>query len=309
MIQNKFLYYKTLNGFQAALNDGQISNGSIAFIENEHLIWTHGTFFGAQSQQQMPQIQVDDFLSTVSTNPIQNKVITEALYNAMQDWSNLNIEIDAFLSPISTNPVQNKVIYNNLLYYATKQDFDNFKNSINTQLEKAKGYFSSFEVLETLVPNPTIGDWAIVDDAGTWYICTCEQNGMWTLTQQEFEKPDINLSEYVRQEQLAYYATIQSLESYAKLEDLTSKQDKLVSGVNIKTINGQSLLGSGNITISGNITPTDPDTPSGDGTKHVFLTQEEYDALETYDEDTIYFIIAQEQQSWVFGDTFPITLS
>lgn len=33
--------------------------------------------------------------------------------------------------------------------------------------------------------------------------------------------------------------------------DVTGKQDALVSGSNIKTINGQSLLGSGNITISG----------------------------------------------------------
>lgn len=37
-----------------------------------------------------------------------------------------------------------------------------------------------------------------------------------------------------------------------KITGLTSsKQDKLVSGTNIKTINGQSLLGSGNITIEG----------------------------------------------------------
>lgn len=34
-------------------------------------------------------------------------------------------------------------------------------------------------------------------------------------------------------------------------EELDNKQDKLVSGTNIKTINGQSLLGSGNITIRG----------------------------------------------------------
>ena len=33
------------------------------------------------------------------------------------------------------------------------------------------------------------------------------------------------------------------------------KQDKLVSGTNIKTVNGNSLLGSGNITISGGSTP------------------------------------------------------
>lgn len=34
-------------------------------------------------------------------------------------------------------------------------------------------------------------------------------------------------------------------------QDLSGKQDKLVSGTNIKTINGKSLLGSGNITIEG----------------------------------------------------------
>ena len=34
-------------------------------------------------------------------------------------------------------------------------------------------------------------------------------------------------------------------------QDISGKQDKLVSGTNIKTINGASILGSGNITISG----------------------------------------------------------
>ena len=34
-------------------------------------------------------------------------------------------------------------------------------------------------------------------------------------------------------------------------QDISGKQDKLVSGTNIKTINNQSILGSGNITISG----------------------------------------------------------
>ena len=37
----------------------------------------------------------------------------------------------------------------------------------------------------------------------------------------------------------------------ALTKDLNGKQDKLVSGTNIKTINGESILGNGNITISG----------------------------------------------------------
>ena len=38
---------------------------------------------------------------------------------------------------------------------------------------------------------------------------------------------------------------------YTKGEIDTAKQDKLVSGTNIKTINGNSVLGSGNINIQG----------------------------------------------------------
>lgn len=45
---------------------------------------------------------------------------------------------------------------------------------------------------------------------------------------------------------------------------IKGKQDNLVSGTNIKTINSQSLLGSGNIVISG-----------GSGTQKVFIQETE----------------------------------
>lgn len=79
----------------------------------------------------------------------------------------------------------------------------------------------------------------------------------------------IDLSDYVTTDELEGYAKIEaipSLEGYAKKSDLpnfdefaksedipsvTDKQDKLISGTNIKTINNQSILGSGNITIGG----------------------------------------------------------
>lgn len=66
----------------------------------------------------------------------------------------------------------------------------------------------------------------------------------------------------------------------------SGKQDTLVSGTNIKTINNQSLLGSGNIEIQGG---------SGGGSNIIELTQAEYDALTAYTEDAIYVITdAQE---------------
>lgn len=59
-------------------------------------------------------------------------------------------------------------------------------------------------------------------------------------------------------------------------------QETLVSGTNIKTINNQSILGSGNITISGG--------GGGGGETVVELTQAQYDALTAYSQDTTYII-------------------
>ena len=58
-------------------------------------------------------------------------------------------------------------------------------------------------------------------------------------------------------------------------------QEILISGTNIKTINNQSILGSGNITIQGG---------SGGGENVIELTQAEYDALTVYPENTTYII-------------------
>ena len=46
-------------------------------------------------------------------------------------------------------------------------------------------------------------------------------------------------------------ATADSIQTLATNEDLDKKQPLLVSGTNVKTINGQSILGSGNLEISG----------------------------------------------------------
>lgn len=60
----------------------------------------------------------------------------------------------------------------------------------------------------------------------------------------------------------------------------SAKQEALVSGTNIKTINNESILGSGNITISGG---------SG-GSNVVELTQAQYEALVDKDPDVLYVI-------------------
>lgn len=57
-----------------------------------------------------------------------------------------------------------------------------------------------------------------------------------------------NDSKYITADDLP---SVELPENIATLDDVAKKQDQLISGENIKTINGQSVLGNGNISIEG----------------------------------------------------------
>lgn len=44
-IDNKLIFYKTLEAFNNDLGDGKISPTSIVFIKDAKVIWTHDTYF------------------------------------------------------------------------------------------------------------------------------------------------------------------------------------------------------------------------------------------------------------------------
>ena len=113
----------------------------------------------------------------------------------------------------------------------------------------------------------------------------------------------------------------QKADTSAVTEALSAKQDALVSGTNIKTINNQSILGSGNITIQGGTVDTELDETSENpvqnkviyakideveevtaaalnllndnfgGLKLQQITQSAYDALTVKDASTLYVIV------------------
>ena len=69
------------------------------------------------------------------------------------------------------------------------------------------------------------------------------------------------------------------------LTQLNNKQDALISGTNIKTVNGTSILGSGNLAIS------EVASQSSGTIKFWTGTQTQYDAIITKDATTLYIII------------------
>ena len=126
--------------------------------------------------------------------------------------------------------INNKSDLSALNGYVTYAEFLRRFNELDSKDEKSKGYYSSYEDLISNNLNNSVGDWAIVNVDGSWYIYKFGTNG-W----EQSGTYDINID----------------LSEYVKLSDLSLYQTLLTSGVNIKTINGQSILGEGNIQISG----------------------------------------------------------
>ena len=101
---------------------------------------------------------------------------------------------------------------------------------------------------------------ALPSGADPGFVYNVRSNGAnyaWTGTEWDELGATVNLDVYALKSDipsLTGYATESWVESKNYLtthQSLDSKQDKLVSGTNIKTINGTSILGAGNITISG----------------------------------------------------------
>ena len=95
------------------------------------------------------------------------------------------------------------------------EDIYNKIDEVDSKQKKSKGYFTSLEELNNLLPNPEVGDWAVVLSNGSQLICYCTEEGVWTLTDEEY-KEELDLMEYLKKSEL-------------------------------KTINNQSLIGPGNI--------------------------------------------------------------
>ena len=173
---------------------GQIKGTSIVFIKDVGKIWTHGNLYGEN------EIVIDDVLSDASENPVKGNVIKEYVdlhpqYESIDeiDVPELDlpmIECDSELSTTSIKPVQNRVV----------------TQALNNKIDKVSGKQLSTEDFTTSLKNKLVG-------------------------LKEFDPTEINN------------------EINALAQQVNTKQNKLVSGTSIKTVEGQSLLGSGNISI------------------------------------------------------------
>lgn len=175
--------------------------------------------------------------------------------------------------------------------YVTEEELKNKNYATITALSDKQDELVSGQNIKTINGTSILGSGNITIQGGTSvdlsnYVTKTELNSKGYIT----EIP----SEYVTESELSNKGYITGIPSeyitetelnnkgYATTEALNGKQEKLTSGDNIKTINGQSILGKGNITIEGG---------NGNGNANIVeLTQAEYDALVEKEEGTIYII-------------------
>lgn len=195
----------------------------------------------------------------------------EALLNAIQDK---RTEVDDAMSNISTNPVQNKVVKN----YIDEKSYisqtiregqyeDYYQILINETNGKPQYRYVTQPSNTETIKNIATEDFVIntvkkplyfkgsltATQISTMIMANVEEGWMYNITE-DFES-NVN---FVEGEGIEYPSGtnvvcvlvngIKKWDIFFGLIDLSGKQDKLVSGTNIKTINGQSLLGSGAIT-------------------------------------------------------------
>ena len=236
-----------------------------------------------------------------------------------------------FLSEFQTNEEKQQVLYNlgvlqeidrlldlidkkantsQLSNYVTLQYFLRKIEELKPQDEKSKGYYSSLDSLLQEWPRGEKGDWAIVNVEGTWYIYRYKVGTGWVQSG-----------------------------TYDNSIDLTEYQRILIPGENIKTINGESILGEGNIEIIGgsgtevpencatkedvaeetlraqtaentlktrlDILENGPHSYILDGIKHVIIKKSQYNKLTEYENNALYFVT----KDWTFGEEFPIVFT
>ena len=240
-------------------------------------------------------IAVDSSLSTTSTNPVQNKIITEALNGKasqsdiptkvseltndsdFQTASQVATAISGINVPTKVSQLDNDSDFqtgtqvSNSIATATsglatktelagKQDKGDYATT--SQLNGKQDTLVSGTNIKTVNGNSLLGEGNIsiksvnVDSALSTTSENPVQNKVITNKVNTIEQSITNLSNTMPTKVSdltndSGYITNAALTDLATKEEVSAKQDTLVSGTNIKTINGNSILGSGNIVIEG----------------------------------------------------------
>lgn len=230
-------------------------------------------------------ITVDSELSTTSENPVQNKVITNAI-NGKQDAGDyaLKSEIPDTSELATKEELAAKLdtaTYNSeKANFALKSELPD-TSTLATKSEVTSGLATKLDVATYNVDKPTFALKTEIPDISGLATKT-ELSGKLDTATYNSEKANFETKENAA-------ATYQVKGDYATTAQLNSKQDTLVSGTNIKTINGETILGEGDITIQAGGTV---DTEMSDTSENAVQNK----VIKKYIDDLVGNILTQLQE-------------
>ena len=243
-----------ISGINVPTKTSDLTNdsGFITSIPAEYVTQSELSAMSYATTAQLPNM--NDYVSKTELNNA--SYITQSELNNMSyaTTNDLNTAISGITVPTKTSDLTND---------------SGFITSIPAE------YITQTELESELVQYVTESEIAAMS-----YVTQSELSAMSYATTSQLP----NMNDYVSHAELNNASYVSKTElnnaSYATTSQLSNKQDTLVSGTNIKTVNNQSLLGSGNITIQG-------------GSSISEVTQAQYDAMEqagTLDSNVIYII-------------------
>ena len=222
-ITHKLITFNKLTSFETQLAQGNILETSIVFIKDAKKIWTKGTYFdcsgGGASNIAVYETTQNIFDGTSHTDGV--------LYSFIR-----NANITTIVITYKESSVLHKTFVFNRIYASPEDIF-------------------SCIIADTDLRHKIYGIYN--------YVMYGSTGSIQILNKELALKSDIpNTDEFALKSELpdtSNLATQANLTSAVTqlTTNIAKKQDKLVSGTNIKTINNESLLGSGNIEITGNV--------------------------------------------------------
>lgn len=140
---------------------------------------------------------------------------------------------DENMNSESTNGVQNKVI----------------KTYIDSTVEQLQsGVDSKLNELNIVTENLLTKKQDVIEDLDV--IRTNAASALHTIPEEYITEAELNAKQYLTEIPGEYITESELInKNYVTINDLESKQDVLVSGTTIKTINDQSILGDGNVEV------------------------------------------------------------
>ena len=213
-IDKKLIHFNRKADFEARLAAGDIRDYSIVCIKDAKLIWTHGQYYGDLSE----------------CLKVTEQTLTDA--EKAQVMENLGIEIPTESTVSGWGFTKNTGTYSKPSTGIPKSDL---ASAVQTSLGKADTALQSYtEQYKGTVTGVKVNGSTKSPSSGTVDIGNVVTSVKINGSAKSPLSGVVDLGTVITSHQ-----------------DISGKQDKLVSGTNIKTINGASILGSGNIVISG----------------------------------------------------------